>query len=190
MLEESGALYEARPVDLNGDRSEYLRINPNGTVPGLLVDEVLLTENVAILSYIARSYPDAHLLPDGIVREALCLSILSWCASSVHISFRMSVRPQRFTSEAQGWAAISDVGRKTFRGNLEKIDAMLQAGQWVMGEQYTVADAYPLVFYAWALIGDVPVQDLRAFRAFKDRMLTRPAVRRVLQRENSVLLQA
>lgn len=190
MLEESGARYEAQLVDLNGDRAEYSKINCRGTVPALLVDGVLVTENVAILSYIARTYPNARLLPDSVLGEALCLSILGWCASSVHISFRMSIRPQRFTSEPQGWAGISDVGRKMFRENLQKIDAMLVAGKWLMGEQYTVADAYPLVFYAWALIGDVPVQDLQSFREFKDRMIARPAVRSVLQRENSVLLQA
>jgi glutathione S-transferase len=190
MLEESGAEYEARLVDLGGDRSEYLKINPRGTVPALLIDTALLTENVAILSYIARGHPDAGLLPQGATREAMCLSILSWCASSVHISFRMSLRPQRFTSDPQGWSAISDAGRKMFRENLQKIDEMLSAGKWLMGDQYTIADAYPLVFYTWALISDVPVQDLRAYRGYKDRMLERPAVRAVLERECSVLLHA
>lgn len=190
MLEESGAHYEKKLIHLAGDRSEYLRINPRGTVPALLIDGTLLTENLAILNYIARSYPYARLIPDGALREAMCLSFLSWCASTVHISFRMSVRPQRFTPEPQGWPAIRDTGRKMFRQNLQKIDELLRAGKWFMGEQYSVADAYPLVFYAWALIDDVPVEDLRAYRAFKERMLERPAVRTVLEREDSVLLRA
>lgn len=188
ILEESGAEYDPKVVDLASDRSEYLKINPRGTVPALMIEGTLLTENVAILSYVARRYPDARLIPTDAVQEAMCLSFLSWCSSSIHISFRMNFRPQWFTPEQEARPAIRAVGRNLFIENLQKIDYLLKTRKWLMGDQFTVADGYALVFYSWALIDEVPIRSLRAYGAFKNRMLERPAVRVALEREESVLL--
>jgi len=66
----------------------YLKINPHGKVPALAVDGMVLTENVAILTYLARRFPETHLLPAGIIEEAHCISMMAWFASSVHPTFR------------------------------------------------------------------------------------------------------
>jgi glutathione S-transferase len=55
--------------------------------------------------------------------------------------------------------------------------------------QYTVCDPYALVFYGWGLRAEFAMRDLRAYTDFKDRMLARPAVRKVLEREDSILLR-
>lgn len=66
VLEEIGASYERKLVNLaKGEHkgARYLKINPRGKVPALSIDGSVLTENVAILTYLARQFPAAHLLP-------------------------------------------------------------------------------------------------------------------------------
>jgi glutathione S-transferase len=60
----------------------------------------------------------------------------------------------------------------------------------MMGSQYTIADPYALVFYGWGKRVEMPMADLKLYTAFKDRMIERPAVRTVLEREQSPLLKA
>ena len=59
----------------------------------------------------------------------------------------------------------------------------------MMGEQYTFAAPYALVFYSWGVRLDLPVLKLKNYTSWKDRMLARPAVLRVLKNEESILLK-
>ena len=77
---------------------------------------------------------------------------------------------------------IQEQGRKTFHGYLQQIDAMLAGRQW-LSDQYSVLDPYAFVFYAWGVRRELPMPQLKAYTAFKDRMLLRPAVRRVVEDE-------
>jgi glutathione S-transferase len=66
-LEEAGASYALELVSIpKGEQQapEYLNVNPRGKIPALRTDEGVLTENVAILTYISRSFPQARLLPE------------------------------------------------------------------------------------------------------------------------------
>lgn len=195
VLEEIGAPYELKPTHiLAGEhRSDsYLRINPQGRVPTLIVDGRILTESVAILTFLARSFPEKRLLPEDTFEEARCLSIMAWFASAVHPTFRHFGRPERFSDDPAAYASIKQAGRKTFWSYCQEIDSMLEGREWMMGNQYTVCDAYALVFYAWFFLPDkpieLPVEDLRNYTEFAKRMLMRPAVRVALERERSPLL--
>ena len=89
-LEEIGAPYELKLVNLaKGEHkgAAYLKINPRGKVPALSIDGDVLTENVAILTYLAKQFPDARLLPQDLPEEAQCISTLAWFASAVHPTF-------------------------------------------------------------------------------------------------------
>jgi glutathione S-transferase len=81
------------------------------------------------------------------------------------------------------------MGKQSFWANLQEIDGLLAGKQWIMGDQFTVADGYCLVFYGWGLRGGLPMAELAHYTAFKDRMLQRPKVMKVLQNEQSVLLK-
>jgi glutathione S-transferase len=99
VLEEIGAPYERQVVNLaQGEHKSgaYLKINPHGKVPALSVDGMVLTENVAILTYLAKRFPETQLLPRGIVEEANCISMMAWFASAVHPTFAHIIRPERF----------------------------------------------------------------------------------------------
>jgi glutathione S-transferase len=192
-LEESGLPFEARAVDLKdpAKEAELRKINPPGRVPALITaDKHVLTENVAIMTYVADLAPNAKLLPSGTERRAQCMSFLLWGASTAHINFRMSIRPYRFSADPATHEGIVASGRKAFWENLQSIDARLTGQEWIMGSDFSAADAYALRFYDWGRITKQPVETLKAFTAHKDRMLERPAVRRVLAREGSPLVAA
>ncbi len=63
---------------------------------------------------------------------------------------------------------------------------MIQANGWVMGKEFTVVDGYALVFYGWASRSGMPVSELKAYTAWRERMLQRPTVKKSVDSEASV----
>ena len=193
-LEETGAPYTATPVALaQGEhlKPEYLnKVNARGKVPALKTDDGILTENVAILTYLARSFPDAKLLPTNPLGTARALSHMAYLSNTVHPAFTHIMRPGRFATDEATHGNIKDTGKENFWKALQEIDGLLAGKEWVLGSQYSAADPYTLVFYGWGQRIGLPVKELKNYTAFKDRMLKRPAVRKVLEREQSPLLAA
>jgi glutathione S-transferase len=190
-LEESGAAYEERPTLLaKGEQKTdaYLKINPRGKVPALAVDGKVITENTAILTYIARQLPSKNLLPANPVDEAGCIATMAWLSNVVHPSYQRYFRPERFAEGDAAIATVKETARKSFWENLKEIDGMLDGKQWIMGEQFTVVDGYALVFYGWGVRAKLPIDELANYTAWKERMLKRPAVRKILESEKNVLV--
>src|SRR5690606_38076749 len=153
--------------------------------PALISDGRLLTENVAILDYVARSAPAAGLSPDDAFDQARMLSLTAWFASTVHITGRMARAPFRFTPDETTYQALKTEGRTRFEANLHKIDALLTDRDWLIGDRMSVADAYALVFYAWGVAGEHPVAGLNHYSALARRMAARPGVQRAMAREKT-----
>ena len=189
-LEEAGADYETRRIDeATGEhRTEaYLRVNPRGKVPALrLPDGSVLVENVAIQTYVARTHPEAGLLPADPVGEARALSLMAFFASAVHPAFSHFWAPGRFTDEPAGQAGVKAKGLANFHGHCREIDALLAGRDWFL-HGFSAVDCYAFVFWGWGMRAGLPMRELRAYTAHKDRMLARPAVRRVLEREGVTL---
>ena len=183
VLEESGEAYEKHQVDMakNEQRSEsYLKIHPQGRVPALCLDNgEALTENTAILPYLGKRF---GLWPTEAIAEAKALSAIGFFAASVHPAHAHFGRPERYAADTAAFATIKETGLKTFHGYLKQIDAMLAGRDW-LSQAYSVLDPYALVFYAWGSRRELPVGELKHYTAFKDRMLARPAVRRVAEEE-------
>lgn len=183
VLEESGVEYQARKVDLAGgeQRTEaYLKINPLGRVPALRLDSgEPLTENTAILPYLGRRF---ELWPKDAIAQAKALSLIGFFASSVHPAHAHVGRPERYSADNAAFPAIREMGLKTFHGHLRQIDGLLAGGGW-LADDYSVLDPYAFVFYTWGVRRELPMPELKNYTAFKDRMLERPAVGRVLQDE-------
>jgi glutathione S-transferase len=189
-LEEIGAPYERKLINLaKGEHKSdaYLKINPHGKVPALSVDGGVFTENVAILTYLAKQFPEARLLPQDLCDEARCVSAMAWFASAVHPTFAHIIRPERFASDTGAQLNMKETARKTFWAHCEEIDGLLTGKEWMMGPQYTVADPYALFFYDLGSRIKLPMQELAAYTAFSERMLQRSAVRRVRALEEGSL---
>ena len=188
-LEETGAPYEIKPILLAKwqQRTEaYLKINPRGKVPALSVDGKILVENTAILTYLARRFPEKKLMPTDPAEEARCIATMCWFSSIVHPSYQRSRRPERFADGEAAQAAVKENGRKSFWENCREIDSMLQGNGWIMGGEYTLVDPYALVFYGWGVAGGFPMKELGAYTAWQDRMMKRPTVQKSVESEQNV----
>jgi glutathione S-transferase len=185
-LEEAGASYALQLVSIaKGEQqgAEYLSVNPRGTVPALKTDEGLLTENVAVLTYIARSFPRAKLLPEEPINMARCISHMAYLSNTVHPAFTHIVRPGRFATDEAAHENLKATGRANAWKFIQEIDGILAGKEWVLGSQYSAADPYTLVIYGWGKHNRMPVEQLQNYTAFKDRMLQRASVRKVLEQE-------
>jgi glutathione S-transferase len=192
-LEEAGATYALQLVSIpKGEQlaDEYLQnVNPRGKVPALRTEHGVLTENVAILTYIARSFPHAKLLPEEPIDMARCIEHMAYLSNTVHPAFTHIVRPGRFATDESARENVKATGRENAWKLLKELDGLLDGQQWVLGSRYSVVDPYTLVIYGWGKHNRMPVEQLGNYTAFKDRMLQRPSVRTVLEREASRLLK-
>ncbi len=183
VLEESGEKYEAKRVDLakGEQRTEaYLKIHPQGRVPALLLDNgEPLTENTAILPYLGKRF---GLWPKDATVEARALSLIGFFAASVHPAHAHISRPERYATDKAAFPNIQEQGRKTFHDYLKQVDGRLAGREW-LSDQYSVLDPYAFVFYTWGVRRELPMAELKNYGAFKDRMLQRPAVQRVVADE-------
>jgi glutathione S-transferase len=192
-LEETGAPYQGKQVLIpKGEHKTdaYAAVNPRQQVPALSADGKVITECVAILAYVARRYPEARLLPADEVDQARCIATLAWIASAVDPLFRRAARPERFVADENAQLAVKDAAREAYWVKCREIDGLLSQKSWMMGAQYTVCDPYALVYFGWGQRLGLPMAELAAYNAFRDRMLERPAVRKVLERELSPMLTA
>ena len=183
VLEESGETYEPRKVNLAGGEqrsADYLKINPHARVPALKLDDgETISENTAILPYLGKRF---KLWPTDAKAETRALSLIGWFASSVHAAHAHVGRPERYTADQSAFPGIKEAGLKTFHECLKEIDDRLGGRQW-FGDAYSVLDPYGFVFYTWGVRRELPMSVLKNYTAFKDRMVQRPAVQRVLEDE-------
>ena len=185
VLEESGEKYTPREVDFSKSeqRSEaYLKLNPLGRVPVLGLDDGQpLPENTAILPYLGKRF---GLWPTDPLMEAKALSLIGFFAATVHPAHAHVSRPERYAADPAVFPALKQRGLETFHGYLKQIDDMLAGRTWFL-DKYSVIDPYGLVFYTWGIRRELPVRELKNYTAFKDRMLERPAVRRIVEAEKT-----
>jgi glutathione S-transferase len=183
VLEEGEEKYQTQRVDLAAgeQRSEaYLKINPQGRVPALRLDGgEPLAENTAILPFLGKRF---GLWPTDTLAEAKALSLIGFFAGSVHPAHAHISRPERYAADPALFPAIQQKGRETFHLYLKQVDAMLEGRTW-FSERYSVLDPYGFTFYTWGVRRELPMGELKNYTAFKDRMLDRPAVRRVVEDE-------
>lgn len=186
-LEEAGVAYSLEPVLIREgqQRSErYLKINPLGRVPALEIAEgSVLTETPAVLAYVAELCPELQLLPVSGVERMRANEWMSLLSSVVHVAFISFFRPQRYTSDEGAAAQLKQDGKQHFQQMLRLIETRLPASGFVLGERYSLCDAYLLPFYLWGRHFELPVSELPRYGALVQRVLSRPAVRRALEQE-------
>jgi glutathione S-transferase len=189
-IEEVGVPYETRRLDLAaGDqrKPEYLALNPRGRVPTVVVDGHVITENVGILSYFGGGYPKAKLWPKDTWHQAQLVSTMGWLSNTVHTTFGHIFRPQRYADGEGAQEAIKAKARATYSDLLNEIDRLLTGKKWCIANQYTVVDGYLLVFYRWGNRSNFPVKSLPNYSALIQRVMARPAVKKVMADEGITL---
>jgi glutathione S-transferase len=179
-----GAPHEIVPMTLDSIKSpDYLALNPGGNVPLLVHGDFALTENVAILGYLADLYPQAQLAGDGSPRgRAEVMRWLAFLNSDVHKAFKPLFSPERFLERRDLDEQLADNARRHIRHYLERIDAALAGRNWLAGQR-SIADPYLYVVLRWAQGKGVDMTGLDALAAFHARLSLDPAVRAALRAE-------
>lgn len=189
VLEESGLVYERRMVDLptkQNSATEYLAINPKGTVPALVVDGQTLTETQAILTFLGDIIGDGKFLPPtGDFRRYRAHEWMNFLSSSVHTYIRSIFRSAAYAGESQvANDAVNAQGVNNLAGAVARVEGLLTDQVWSLGADFSVVDAYLFVMYLWttdARISSVPERP--NWEAVAKKVWQRPAVQRVISIE-------
>lgn len=183
-LHWSGGRFEVRVMDASDLRSDWYRsINPSGSVPALEDGDFVLTQNAAILGYIADRFPDARLGGDGSARaRAEVARWLAFVGSDVHPAFLPLFHPGRFIPDEAQHGALKQSARERLRGLFERADRHLANEDWLAGFR-SVADPYFYITLRWAGRTGVDLSGLARLAAFEQRMDGDAGVRAALRDE-------
>lgn len=160
------------------DGSDFNLVNPKSQVPVLeLNDGQRLTEGPAIVQYIADQAPDKKLAPAaGTLERYRLMEWLNFITSELHKSFSPLFNP-----------AMPEEGKAVYRARLgdrlKWVDSQLEGKDYLMGAQFTVADAYLFVVTNWSKVVGVDMEGLKHLNAFRARVAARPAVKAAMEAE-------
>ncbi|HJY41382.1 MAG TPA: glutathione binding-like protein [Steroidobacteraceae bacterium] len=183
VLEWTGAPYEAVKLDRAALKSpEFLKLNPNGAVPLLVDGDFVLSQNAAILFYLAERSPQARLLGDTPRARAEVMRWFGLLNSDVHPAFKPIFAPQRYLPDESQSAAIAEAARGHVRTYLDQLNARLQGRDWLVDER-SIADPYLLVMVRWALKLKIGLEAFGNLVRFRERMLADAGVRAAITAE-------
>jgi len=178
-LLEIGAKHELIALDLHSGAQKapaYLKLNPNGVVPTLLVDGQPMYEAAALLLFLADQHPEAALAPA--ISSAARRPYLQWMlhlANTLQPAFRLWFYPAEIAGEAQAELVKAEAQRR-IEAAFERIDAHLAAtGKWMLGEHFSVLDLYAVMLMRWSRNQPRPASDWPNCRGLIERVKARPS---------------
>jgi glutathione S-transferase len=183
VLHEAGLPFDSENVDLatkqTDSGADFRAVNPNGYVPALVLDSgEVLTEGPAIVQYLADQAPDKRLAPPaGSIARYQLMSLLNFISTELHKSFSPLFRPD--TPEQTRQTAHDNLARR-----FEAVAQRLKAGPYLMGPDFTVADAYLFTVLRWTVPMKVDLSRWPELLAYMDRVASRPAVQAALREES------
>ena len=185
LLEEIGKPYEAVPVNLREGaqyKPDFTAVNPKSKVPTLVRDDgSVLTEYPAIAYWLARTNPNANLLPDDIDLQARALELTDYAVATVHMQgFARQFRSSNFTPNAADEEAVKARGKEIAEKGFALLNDALGGKEYAVGK-FSIADS--AVFYVEFWSKRVGMSLPPNCAAHMDRMMSRPSVQRVMQQE-------
>ena len=187
ILEEIGKPYEAVPVNLKEGaqhKPEYQAVNPKAKVPALdRGDGRALTEYPVIAAWLAKSNPEAKLIPADLEGETRCMEMLDYICGTVHPQgFTRQFRAANFVFNEADHPKVVEQGKQLAAKYFDTLEKTWRGGEWVLPNGYSVADSALFFVEYWATrrsgMSLPPKLD-----AHLKAMLARPAVQRTLQAE-------
>ncbi|MCA0434803.1 MAG: glutathione S-transferase family protein [Proteobacteria bacterium] len=181
-LEEAGADYTVTRLDFSKNEQKaaaFLKVNPKARVPALVTDKGTITETPAILFYIGQVFPKANLLPADPFGMADMQAFNSYLCSTVHPAHAHKGRGHRWSDDPAVIEALKIKVPQNMNDYFGLIENGYLKGPWVMGEQFTVADAYLYVISTWLEGDGADISRLPRVIDHRSRMAARPAVQKV-----------
>jgi len=182
VLKESGLKFDAVLASTKthklADGTDYYTINPKGYVPLLELDDgQRLAEGPAIVQYVADQVPEKKLVPAfGTMERYRVMEWLTFIGTEIHKSFSPLFNP-----------AMPEEGKAIYRqkvlDRLKYVDGLLAGKSYLMGDTFTVADAYLFTVSRWSPFVGVDITGLANVNAFIARVNARPAVQEAIKAE-------
>jgi len=159
------------------DGADYLKVYPLGLVPALrMADGALLTENAAILQYVAAQFPAANLAPQDGVARARLQQWLCFIGTELHKALFVPL----FDKKApQG---LAEHVQAKGESRLAYLNDYL-AGRDYLLDQFTVADAYLYTVLNWSMATPVKFDRFPAIQSYFTRLQQRPSIKRAFSEE-------
>ena len=183
LLEEVGARYQTLEISIPKDahRSDsFLALNPKGRIPVLQTPHGVLTENAAILEYIAQTHPNAGMHPKTDFAQAQARSLAAYLSSTVHVAFAHHKRGARWASTPLALQDLKAQARHNLEACADYLEKELTLSPWCLGPHYSFCDPYLLLLEKWRTAVGAPLENTPNLQAHTARMRARPAVQRVL----------
>ena len=185
VLRETGAKFELEQVDNRAKKTksggDFWEVNPKGQVPVLLLDNgEKLTEGPVIVQYIADKNPASGLLPAaGSMERYRVQEWLNFITSELHKSFGPIFRPT--TPDAYKTISRENLGKR-----FDWLDKQLAGKQYLMGDKFTVADAYLFTVLRWSPRVEIDIAKWPNLKAYVDRVAARPKVQAAMKAEGLI----
>jgi glutathione S-transferase len=199
LLEAAGATFQPIMVKLHkGEQHDpaYLALNPRGQVPVLVEDAgdapagnpVVITQILAIVSYLADKFPQMQYLPSEPLAKARVLQTLAWMNNTVHPTFTHIFMPHKFTDKPALHDDLKAYNTQLFAKQLAEIEALVVAAKargqaYLGGDRLGPLDAYSLTLLRWGSMAGIDPARLPQAWAHVHALAELPAVARVIARE-------
>jgi glutathione S-transferase len=191
LLETIGAPYEPIMVKLHkGEQQQeaFKAINPRGQVPVLVDGDEVITQIVAIVTYLDARHPEQGFLPRDLLARTRVLETLAWMNNTVHPTFTHVFMPFKFAGTPEAQAELKSFNARAYAGLLGEIEAMARKaadkGQpFLGGERFGPLDAYALTLLRWGGFAKIDPTSYLALWAHVQKVAQLPAVRRAIERE-------
>ncbi len=191
VLQELGVPFQLQLVDRGRDEHKapaFLALNPNGLLPALKDGDLVLFECAAILLHLADTHAEAGLMPPlGSPERAHAYKWLMWLTNTLQPTLIAYYYPDRWVApgNASGAAEVKQQAELRAGAQLDLLAAEFErhGGPWMLGNTYSVLDAFAFMLCRWSRNFAQPARQRPALAAFLARMAERPALRRAIETE-------
>jgi len=185
-LEWIGRPYEAQAVPREElKQPAFLALNPVGSVPVLTDGDLVLTQSVAILEYLAEKHPEAGLMPDDLTGRAETRRWLAFVNADLHKAFGLIFGKAAFTREPAAQELLAEGGTAKALQLFKILDRQLEDREWVTGTR-SIVDPYLYTIIGWAYMLKIDISALRNLAAFHERMNADPGVQAALKAQGLI----
>lgn len=183
LLEEVAADYEAVeiPISEGAHRSpEFLKRNPKGRIPALETPDGIITENPAILEYIATVHPDAGMMPQGPFAQGQARSLSAYLSATVHVAFAHHKRGARWARRSDTFDDMREKAPENLNACATYLEEALSLSPWAFGSRYGLCDPYLFLLDGWCRAVGATLDGTPKLRAHNEAIRARPATQKVL----------
>jgi glutathione S-transferase len=191
LLETTGAPFEPVLVKLHKGENysaDYQAINPRSQVPVLVDGSEVITQILAIVSWLDHRFPQCNFLPREPLARARTLETLAWMNNTVHPTFTHVFMPHKFAGSPEAQAEIRAFNTALYGAMLGELEALAvqaaaQGRPYLGGAQFGPLDAYALTLLRWGGFAGHDPQGFAGLWALVQRVAGLPAVARAIERE-------